>query len=161
MHAGAILYHVSEYERIAHFLNESTPHRLFAKARGRYGLGLDEKGILDPLPYVFAQGYLAWMWGDSRENRQGLVWLRSKVRGDGSLVEASGKPADSLNVAVLSMSDAALRQPGPSQSLRWLMTKAYDPATGGVHETGNPASYEYNNVAGFCVIGLLGFLPFD
>lgn len=59
------------------------------------------------------------------------------------------------------MGDTALRQPEPSKSLQWLVTKPYDPVTGGVHETAKAASYEYNNVAGFCVIALLGFLPFD
>ena len=161
MHAGALLYHVDEYERIARFLRESTQQRLFAKAQGRYGLGINEKGAFDPAPYVFAQGYLAWMWGDTAENRQALAWLRLKVRSDGALVEAKGKPAESLSVAMLGMAAAALRQPQPSQSLRWLVTKPFDPATGGVHDTANSGTKEYNNVAGFCVISLLRFLPFD
>ena len=161
MQAGALLYHVSAYERIARFLMASTPQRLFRKTKGRYGLGLNEKGVLDYAQYAFAQGYLAWMWGDTPENRHALAWLRSKVRSDGALVEANGKPASSLSVALLSMAAAALRQPEPSQSLRWMVTKLYDPATGGVHDSADPDSYEYNNVAGFCLIALLGFLPFD
>jgi hypothetical protein len=161
MRAGGLLYHVSEYERVARFLKESTPTRLFAKEEGRYGLGLNENGTLELRQYVFAQGYLAWMWGDTPENRQAVAWLCSKVRPDGSLVEASGKPAESLSVAVLSMGDAALGHPEPSQSFRWLVTQPYDPAAGGVHETAQSTAYEYDNVAGFCVIGLLGFLPFD
>jgi len=161
MHAGALLYHVDEYERIARFLRESTQQRLFAKAQGRYGLGINETGAFDSAPYVFAQGYLAWMWGDTRQNRQALAWLRSKVASDGALVEAKGKPAESLSVAMLGMADAALRQPQPEKSLQWLVTKPFDPATGGIHDTADPKTPEYNNVAGFCAIALLGFLPFD
>jgi len=161
MHAGALLYHVDEYERIARFLRESTQQRLFAKAQGRYGLGINEKGAFDPTPYVFAQGYLAWMWGDTPQNRHALAWLRSKAASDGALVEAKSKPAESLSVAMLGMADAALRQPQPEKSLRWLVTNPFDPTTGGLHDTADPRSPEYNNVAGFSVIGLLGFLPFD
>jgi hypothetical protein len=161
MHAGALLYHVDEYERIARSLRKSTMQQLFVKTQGRYGLGINENGVFDPAPYVFAQGYLAWMWGDTPQNRQALAWLRSKVGPDGSLVEAKGKPAESLSVAMLGMAAAALRQPQPQKSLQWLATTPYDRATGGVHDTANPKTPEYNNVAGFCAIGLLGFLPFD
>jgi hypothetical protein len=161
MHAGALLYHVDEYERVARFLRESTPQRLFAKAQGRYGLGMNEKDVFDPAPYTFAQGYLAWMWGDTPQNRQALAWLRSKVRSNGALVEAKGKSGESLSVAILGMAAAALRQPQPEKSLQWLVTNPYDLATGGVHETADLKTPEYNNVAGFCTIALLGFLPFD
>jgi len=36
-------------------------------------------------PYVFAQGYLPWMWGDTPQNpaKHWRGW-RSKVRNDGS-----------------------------------------------------------------------------
>jgi hypothetical protein len=61
----------------------------------------------------------------------------------------------------LGMAAAALRRPQPRKSLQWLVTGPYDPATGGVHDTANPRTNEYNNVAGFCLISLLRFLPFD
>jgi len=160
MQAGAELYHSSEYARIAHFLREKTPQRFFLQAKGRYGLGLNEKGALDPTPYVFAQGYLPWIWGDTPENRRALGWLRSKVRRDGSFAEPDGKPAASLSVAMLGMAATALRQPEPAKSFRWLMTIPYDPATGGVRDTRISTSHEYNNVAGFCSISLSGFVPF-
>jgi len=160
MQAGAELYHSIEYARIARFIKEQTPQRFFLKVNGRYGLGLNEKGVLDPTPYVFAQGYLPWMWGDTPQNRQALAWLRSKVRNDGSFVEPDGKPASSLSVAMLGMAAAALRQPEPATSFRWLTITPYDSATGGVRDTNIPASNEYNNVAGFCSISLLGFVPF-
>jgi hypothetical protein len=160
MQAGAELYRSAEYARIARFLKEQTPQRLFVKAKGRYGLGLNEKGYLDPTPYVFAQGYLPWMWGDTAENRQALVWLRSRVRHDGSFAEPDGKPASSLSIAMVGMAAAALRQPAPVKSFHWLTTIPYDSATGGVRDTKIPTSDEYNNVAGFCSISLFGFVPF-
>lgn len=161
MHAGALLYHVEEYERIARILRESTRRQLFVRAKGRYGLGINEKGVFDPSPYIFAQGYLAWMWGDTPQNRQALEWLRSNVESDGALVEAKGKPAESLSVAMLGMAAAALHAPQPRKSFEWLVTNSFDPATGGVHDKEDPKTPEYNNVAGFCAISLLGFLPFD
>jgi len=160
MQAGAELYHSGEYARIAHFLREETPQRFFLQAKGRYGLGLNAGGALDPTPYVFAQGYLPWMWGDTPQNRHALAWLRSKVRHDGSFVEPDGKPASSLSAAMLGLAAAALRQPEPATSFRWLTGTPYDSATGGVRDTAIAASNEYSNVAGFCSISLLGFLPF-
>jgi hypothetical protein len=159
MQAGSLLYHSSEYERVARFLKENTPLRFFSKTAGRYGLGLNQKGLLDPKPYVFAQGYLPWMWGNTLQNRQALAWLRSRVRSDGSPIEPDGKPASSLSAAMLGMAAAALKQPEPLKSFQWLRTKPYDPASGGVHETADPKSSEYVNVAGFCAISLLGFMP--
>ncbi len=161
MQAGSLLYHSSEYERIASFLKENTPLRFFSKSAKRYGLGLNQQGVLDPTPYVFAQGYLTWMWGNTFENRQALAWLRSRVRSDGSPIEPDGKTASSLSAAMLGMAASALQQPEPRKSFHWLTTKLYDPASGGVHETANPKSGEYNNVAGFCAISLFGFLPFN
>ena len=161
MRAGSELYHSSEYERIAHSLKANTPLRFFSKATGRYGLGLNQKGVLDPSPYVFAQGYLPWMWGDTAQNRKALAWLRSSVRDNGSPIEPDGKAASSLSAAVLGMAAAALKQPEPLKSFQWLTSKPYDAATGGVRETADPKSSEYNNVAGFCAISLLGFMPFN
>ena len=161
MQAGAELYHSSEYARIARFLREEPPQRFFLRAKGRYGLGLNEKGALDPTPYVFAQGYLPWMWGDTPQNRHALAWLRSQVRNDGSLVEPDGKPASSLSAAMLGMAAAALlRQPEPAKLFNWLSTTPYDSATGGVRDTAIATSNEYSSVAGFCCISLLGFVPF-
>jgi hypothetical protein len=161
MQAGNLLYHSSEYERVARFLKENTPVRFFSKTTGRYGLGVDQKGVLDPKPYVFAQGYLPWMWGNTLQDRHALAWLRSRGRSDGSPIEPDGKPASSLSAAVLGMAASALKQPEPLKSFQWLTTKPYDPASGGVHETADPISSEYDNVVGFCAISLLGFMPFN
>ena len=161
MRAGAQLYHIAKYEQVARFLKRSTPQRFFIKADRRYALGLTEKHELDPTPYVFAQGYLAWIWRDTPENRQAVAWMQSKIQRDGSMAEPSRKSASSLSVAMLALADAALQQPPPSRSVHWLLTVPYDSVTGAVHETADPHTYEYNNVAGFCVMSLLRFLAFN
>ena len=161
MQAGGLLYHSSEYERVARFLKDNTPLRFFSKTEGRYGLGLNDKGVLDPTPYIFAQGYLPWMWGDTPQDRDALSWLRSRVRSDGRPIEPDDKPPSSLSVAVLGMAASALKEPEPLKSFQWLTTKPYNAASGGVHETADPKSSEYNNVAGFCAISLLAFMPFN
>lgn len=161
MKAGALLYHIAKYEQVARFLKRSTPQRFFIKSDRRYALGLNEKHELDTTPYVFAQGYLAWIWGDTPQNRQAVAWMQSKIQRDGSMAEPSRKSASSLSVAMLALADAALQQPPPSRSVHWLLTLPYDSVTGAVHETADPHSYQYNNVAGFCVMSLLRFLPFN
>jgi hypothetical protein len=62
---------------------------------------------------------------------------------------------------MLTLGEGALRQAAPAQSLKWLLTMPYDSVAGGVRETADPTSYEYNNVAGFCLMSLVGFLPFE
>jgi hypothetical protein len=156
MQAGSLLYHSSEYERVARLLKENTPVRFVSKTTGKYGLALNQKNVLDPTPYVFAQGYLAWIWGNTLQNRQALAWLRSRVRGDGSPIEPDDKPAPRLSAAVFGMAVSAVKQPEPLKSFQWLTTTPYDPVSGGVHETAKPKSSEYDNVAAFCAISLLG-----
>jgi hypothetical protein len=161
MQAGALLYDAAKYGTIANFLKQQTPVRFFSPADQRYGLGLNEKGVLDTSVYLFPQGYLPWMWGRGSQNQAAQSWLQSQMRPDGSIVAKSGDAAESLSVAVLGMANAALKLPPPRESFSWLVTRSYDPHSGGVHDTADPKSREYDNVAGFCVLGLLGYLPFD
>lgn len=161
MQAGAILYDAAKYGPIADFLKQQTRVKFFSAAEQRYGLGLDEKGVLDTSVYIFPQGYLPWMWGRGSQNQAAQRWLKSQVHQDGSILAKSGEAAESLSVAVLGMANAALKLPQPRESFNWMVTRSYDPHTGGVRDTADPKSSEYDNVAGFCVLGLLGFLPFD
>jgi hypothetical protein len=161
MQAGAILYDAAKYGPIAHFLKQQTPVKFFSAVEQRFGLGLDEKGVLVTSVYIFPQGYLPWMWGHGSQNQAAQRWLQSQVRQDGSIVAKSREAAESLSVAVLGMANAALKLPQPRESFDWMMTRSYDPKTGGVRDTADAKSSEYDNVAGFCVLGLLGFLPFD
>lgn len=161
MEAGARLYRSEQYRKVAEFLKSSTPKLLFSTALGHYGLGLNEKNAFDPSEYVFAQGYLAWMWGDTPQDRAALEWLRSRVQSDGTIREPDAKQNFSLSVAMLGMADTALGQPEPTKSFQWLVSAPYDRSSGGVHEISVANSPEFSNVTGFCIISLLGFLPFE
>ena len=161
MQAGAELYKSAKYASIANFLKKQTPAKFFSTDDRRYAMGLREDGTMDPTAYVFAQGYIPWMWGGNTENRAALDWLRAKVRADGSIIDKPGETPSSLSVAVLGMASAAIHKPTPKKSFQWLISTPVDPKTGGIHENLAPNSHLYNNVAGFCVIALTGFLPFD
>jgi hypothetical protein len=161
MQAGAELYNSPKYAAIAKFLRGQTPPKFFAAGEGRYGMGLREDGTVDPTPYVFAQGYLPWMWGGAEENMAAFEWLQAKVRADGSIIDKPGETPSSLSVAVLGMASTAVKRARPNKPFEWLISTPVDPKTGGIHENLTPNSHLYNNVAGFCVIALTGFLPFD
>jgi hypothetical protein len=63
---------------------------------------------------------------------------------------------------MLGMADAALASPEPVNSMRWMIAHTYDSKTGGVRHSLDPSDNgESNNEAGFCVIALLRFLPFQ
>lgn len=166
MHAGELLFRDAKYAQVAEVLRTKTAARFFSPSEQRYGLGIHEDGQLDTgddgNSAAFSQGYLSWMWGDRTQNRAALKWLQSKTQCDGSIVSVPGKPAYSLNVAMLALADNSLRQPAPVKSLRWLIETTYNRETGGVRHSPDPADkHEYNNETGFIVLGYLGFLPFD
>ena len=165
MHAGNLLYRYPRYRHIAEFLRRETPRRMFLTKEHRYSLGINEHGQLDASDdgngAAFSQGYLTWMWGDTKQNRTATQWLRSKVKPDGSIVTLPEKPSYSLNIAMLGMADAALSNPPPLQSLRWLIKTTYDAKTGGIRHSPEPSDKsESNNEAAFCVIAYLRFPPF-
>jgi hypothetical protein len=166
MHAGELLFHDAKYARVAELLRAKTPAQFFSSSEQRYGLGIHQDGKLDTSDdgnsAAFSQGYLSWMWGDNAQNRAALKWLQSKIQSDGSIVSVPGKPAYSLNVAMLALADKSLGQPAPAKSLRWLMDTAYDRETSGVRRSPDPADkHEFNNETGFILLAYLGFLPFD
>jgi Prenyltransferase and squalene oxidase repeat len=166
MRGGELLYHDARYGRVAETLRKQTPIQAFSAPLQRYALAVPEDGKLDTgddgNSAAFSQGYLSWMWGDTSSNRAALEWLRSKVQPDGSIVSVPGKPAFSLNVAMLAMASRALAQPAPRKSLQWLIGNTYDGDTGGIrHGVGADRNREYNNETAFCLLGFLGFLPFE
>jgi hypothetical protein len=165
MHAGELLYGHALYVRVAEGLKTKTPAMLFLAREGRYGLGRNSQGEIintdDGISAAFSQGYLTWIWAGTKENRAATEWMHSKVKPDGSVVTVAGKPSYSLTIAMLAAANAALAAPPDTDSLRWLLTHTYDNKTGGVHHSLEPSdNTESNNEAGFCVIALLGFLPF-
>jgi len=166
MHAGEILYRDAQYGHVAETLRSQTLSRIFAASLARYGLGLDQDGKLDASDdgnsAAFSQGYLSWIWGDNAQSREALKWLQSKIQSDGSIVSIPGKPAYSLNVAMLALADKSLRKPAPVKSLRWLIDTTYDRETGGVRHSSDPGDrHELNNETAFILLGYLGFLPFE
>ena len=166
MRAGELLFHNAKYADVAELLRVKTPSQFFSSAEQRYGLGIHEDGKLDTSDdgnsAAFSQGYLSWIWGDNAQSRAALKWLQSKVQSDGSIVSVPGKPACSLNVAMLALADKSLGQPAPVKSLRWLIDTTYGRETGGVRHSPDPSDkHEFNNEAGFILLGYLGFLPFD
>jgi hypothetical protein len=63
---------------------------------------------------------------------------------------------------MLAMASRALAQPTPRKSLQWLVDNAYDANTGGIRSSlGADGNHEYNNETAFCLLGFLGFLPFE
>ena len=166
MHAGYLLFGEAKYAGVAETLKAKTPELIFDMAQRRYALGRDSHGGLtstdDGISAAFSQGYLTWIWGDTSANRKAMEWLQSKVNVDGSIVTVPGKQSYSLNIAVLGAADAALGAQAPNSSLHWLLTHTYDAKTGGVHHSLDPKdNVEFNNEAGFCIIALLRFLPFE
>lgn len=166
MRAGELLYQNASYGRVAERLKKQTSIQAFATSLHRYASAIHEEAKLDTdddgNSSAFSQGYLLWMWGDTSDNRAALEWLRSKAQPDGSVVTIPGKPAFSLNVAMLAMASRALGQPAPRKSLQWLVDNAYDSNTGGIrHGPGTDRNHEYNNETAFCLLGFLGFLPFE
>jgi hypothetical protein len=166
MRAGEVLYRDARYGQAAVTLRRQTPIRVFSASLQRYALAIQEDGKLeisdDGNSAAFSQGYLSWMWGVTSSNRAAVEWLRSKVQPDGSIVSIAGKPISSLNVAMLAMASRALAQPTPRKSLQWLVDNAYDANTGGIRSSlGADGNHEYNNETAFCLLGFLGFLPFE
>ncbi len=151
---------------VADGLKSKTPIMIFDDALGRYALGRDSNGGLtstdNGIGAAFSQGYLTWIWGDTRENRVATEWIRSKLNADGSIVTVPGKPSYSLTIAMLATADAAFGAPAPAASLEWLLAHTFDVKTGGVHHSIDPKDNgELNNEAGFCIIAFLRFLPFQ
>lgn len=165
MRAAELLFNDPRYAKAATVLRTYAPARFFSPDLQRYGLGMDEKGMLytddDGNSAAFSQGYLAWMWGDAAQSGHALKWLQSKVLKDGSVVSAEGKPAFSLNVAMIGMAAKRFAAPEPTRSFEWLVKSAFDERTGAVrHSAAASDRHEYDNENGFCVISLLGFMPF-
>ena len=166
MRAGEILYHDARYGRVALALRYKTPERTFSSSLKRYALAMQDDGKLDTNDdgnsAAFSQGYLSWIWGNTNSNRAALQWLQSKVQPDGSIITVEGKPAFSLNAAMLAMASRALSQPAPGKSLQWLVDKGFDPDTGGVRNSlATDGNHEFNNETAFCLLGFLGFSPFE
>lgn len=149
-------------ERAA-FYRANVPVTFFMKAQGRYSIGRDHGGKLetgfDGFDGIFPNGYLPWTVGPDALNTQALQWMESTKKADGSMVPPGQTTAYALTAAIYLCGCAATgRTPDPA-CVNWLCGPIFDQATGGVNDTTNDNT-KYSNVAGFSVVGLLGFLPF-
>lgn len=165
MHAGAILYSSTTYANEATLLMTKTPVSIFNTSEKRYALGLFADGTLDNstdgYSEGFAQGYLSWMWGNTTQNQDGMTWFRTKVQKNGSVVTLKGAPAYSLNVAMLGLGDNGVSAAAPVSSFTWLINNTYR-SNGGVYDSlASGDEIDYDNVEGFTIISLLGFLPYS
>lgn len=165
LRGGALLYGEPRYDGAADFLKANVPSTFFDPKQDRYALGRDRSGSrdlgLEGFNGIFPQGYLPWMLGADRQNRDAVAWLGANRKTDGRIVVGDGK-AYALSPTVFAMGRAGLGADPPRRSLRWLRTaRPQGPFDDGcIHDTrdGGPC---YPNVAGFGVIALLGWLPFS
>jgi hypothetical protein len=159
---GAELYG-ERYRRLADQLAEKIPQAFFARQHGRYCLGMEADGsrdwTIEDFSPIQAQGYIPWLLGDDRQNREAVNWLKSKTAADGSLHCFAGDPAYSLSGALLCMGAEGLGKQAPKQTVRWLRDHARDKKTGGIYDSLKERT-ETCNVAGFYVMALLEWSPF-
>lgn len=162
LHAGALLYGDPAYRAAAGHLSDHVGPAFFSPHMGRFALGTDPDGSrersLEGFNGIFPQGYLAWVFGPSPQGRRALGWLRGQTRSDGSIVVGRHR-SYALSAAIAAMGRRATGLGGARRSLRWLARVPFDPADGGVTDTGRGGP-KYVNVAGFAVVSLLGFTPF-
>lgn len=163
-HAGALLYNKNKYGAVATTIKRRTPAVIWNTKSLMYATGLSGNVLdnsLDGYDEGMSQGYLAWMWGNTTKDQDGMTWLRRHVLHSGAIQTDLKRPAYSLNIGLLGMGDASLGAPAPSTSFAYLVNTAQDTNNGGVHDTLNSTDLtEYDNVAGFSILGLLGFQAF-
>ena len=162
--AARILFpNEQHYAERAAFLRGKIQQTFFLTGKGRYSIGRDAgsalETIFDGFDGIFPNGYLPWALGPSDLNTQALNWLESRTQADGSMRVGKQKKAYALTVGIYLCGCAATGRTPQQSSVDWLCNTMFDPATGGVNDsTGD--NTKYSNVAGFCVVGLLGFPAF-
>jgi hypothetical protein len=166
LHGGWLLYGGADqrYEDAASVIRQKVPALMFDPTANRYAEGIDEWGDLDysaEFDAIFPQGYVPWVLGSSPQSLAAYGFLLGGVQSNGSLALYAGDPGYSLSADLLAMSATALSQPWPAASIEWLLSSAYDPASGAVRDTSDQGSDEISNVSGFTIIGLLRQSAFD
>ena len=166
LRAGAVLYKEPKYDEASRFLKEHLAETFFDRKQQKYAVGREASGNLDHDPNdfdgIFPQGYVPWALGAGVQNRAAFDWLKAHRQEDGSLsCYSNGKdPRYSLSVAIYALAAHSLGPATPIQSLDWLVSRNYDAKDGGIRDTLAGHSAKYANVAGFVLMGLLGFPAF-
>ena len=161
--AGADLYNDASYATTATFLAANTTRAFFLVKAQRFGVGRESAAHidtgLDGFNGIFAQGYLAWVFGDHAETRAAAAWLGARVRSDGSVRTSARGKAFTLSAAMLIFADTHTGLPQHASTTQWLTTVPFDVSDGGVRDTNKINSAKYSNVAAFSLIALLGIAP--
>ena len=165
--AGALLYDLTLYGPYADFIENNAPAHFFDVSEGRFCLGIDDAGVkdwsIDGFDGIFPNGYLPWLWCSTPETEAAYNWLQSYVHTDGSIQVNSGD-AYAASVALYGLATFSLNHPQPTQSFLWLNKTPtnggpYDDTNGGVHDTPNWNESEYDNIAGFSAMAMMGWTP--
>ena len=167
MRAGALLYPDPgrRYAAVADFLQQNAPTAFFDQRALRYATGRQAAGRLDTsdedFDGIFPQGYLSWIWPDRPQSLRAAEYLQSGIAPDGSVIIGQDRRAYSLSAALVLMAAGAAGRAPPAAVRSWLVGVPFDPADGAIRDTSEPDSVKFSNVAGFVLLGLLGWRPFD
>ena len=99
-----------------------------------------------------SQGFLPWVLGNNKQNQQSLRWLKNRLN-------ANYKHEFILSAALYSLGSASIYHHLDKQANDWIITKGYNKHT---HQAYDSLTNKYSsvNVNAFCVMALLGFIPF-
>lgn len=151
------------YADRAAFYRDNIQKTFFLAGKGRYSIGRDAGSALettfDGFDGIFPNGYLPWALGPSDLNAKALKWLESCTQPDGSMRIGKQTRSYALTVGVYLCGCVATGRAPQQSSIDWLCNSMFDSRTGGVNDSTADIT-KYSNVAGFSVVGLLGFTAF-
>ena len=151
------------YADRAAFYRNNIQKTFFLADKARYSIGRDEgsalETIFDGFDGIFPSGYLPWALGASDLNGKALKWLEGQTQADGSMRIGKQTRSYALTAAIYLCGCVGTGRSPQQPPIDWLCNVMFDPRTGGVNDS-TTDNTKYSNVAGFSVVGLLGFTPF-
>jgi hypothetical protein len=164
LHAAFLLFGDAKYEELARKIKNNIYWKFFYTRKHRFALGINEdmkiQKHMEKVNGIFPQGYLPWVFGHSipfPENS--LDWLLSKQKHNGKIKVSGGKYA--LTPIIQIMGQLRIYSTFNLKAWLWVNKFCYDSATGGIRDKPSKRSVEFCNVAGFGIIALTGFRPFE
>lgn len=153
--AAGLLYHQKTYTIKAKWLKTNIPKQFYHSKTHRYALAIDShKPIFSNTGFenIMSQGFLPWVLGNNKQNQQSLRWLKNRLN-------ANYKHEFILSAALYSLGSASIYHHLDKQANDWIITKGYNKHT---HQAYDSLTNKYSsvNVNAFCVMALLGFIPF-
>ena len=134
--------------------------RLYDKRLRAFGVALDQGGKLippaDDCQSYFVQGYLAWVFGHSKETCDGIKWLEARHAPDGTFRRKRTDVPYVLPVLAfcLGAQRLSLYQADRRQAKRWLRQYALTPE-GAVREAIMPNARTPSQIAGWLSLAVL------